>query len=145
MSLEDFQAFVDKTLSELILYAEVHAGKSFSDHELAFEWTSYDRTITTGRENIVYAIADRVFVSEEEIYPCVDLVIEKPESRENILRITGRRAGYPPCPFGIGWSKRPGPFIYGIGKGIKTKLVNTKDPQFKKKLRDLGLIHHDID
>ncbi|WP_207435755.1 hypothetical protein [Sabulibacter ruber] len=144
MSFEEFIKFVDKTLGELILYAELHAGRSFSDHELIFEWMSYDRGSTNGREYIVYEITDKVFVSEEEIYPCVDLIIEKPDSRANILKILGRRAGYEPRPFGTGWSNRPGPFIYGIGKGIKTKLVNTQDPEFKKKLRELGLIHYEM-
>ncbi|GAB2787905.1 hypothetical protein GCM10027275_35810 [Rhabdobacter roseus] len=144
MSLEEFIAFVDKTLDELILYAEVHAERSFSNHELAFEWESYDRTVTHGRENIIYEITDQVFVSEEAIYPCVDLVIEKPTSNKNLLKITGRRAGYEPRPFGKGWSNRPGPFIYGIGKGIKSKKVNTQNPQFQKKLSDLGLIHYEM-
>src|SRR5690606_18244236 len=144
MSLEEFIKFVDKTIGELILYAELHAGQDFSDHELEFEWESYIRTVTKGRESIVYEITDKTYVTEDKIYPCVDLIIEKPNTRESILKILGRRAGYEPRPFGIGWSNRPGPFIYGIGKGIKSKKVNTADLEFQQKLRDLGLIHYEI-
>lgn len=135
---------MDKTVGELILYAELHAGQDFSDHELEFEWQSYNRTVTKGRESIVYEITDKVFVAEDKIYPCVDLIIEKPNSREPILKITGGRAGYEPRPFGRGWSNRPGPFIYGIGRGIKSKKVKTDEPEFQQKLRDLGLIHYEI-
>ncbi|GAB3168280.1 hypothetical protein [Telluribacter humicola] len=142
MSFEDFIEFVDKSIGELLLYAEVHANKSFSNHELIFEWMSHDPTFIYGRENIVYEITDKVFVNEQEIYPCVDLVIEKPDSGVSLLKIIGKRAGYAPRPFTIGWSNRPGPFIYGIGNGIKNPLVDTQDPQFQKRLRELGLIHY---
>ena len=144
MSLEEFIKFVDKTIGELILYAELHACQDFSNHELEFEWQTYDRTVTKGRESIVYEITDKTYLAEDKIYPCVDLVIEKPNSRESILKISGRRAGYEPRPFGRGWSNRPGPFIYGIGKGIISEKVYTEDLEFQQKLRDLGLIHYEI-
>jgi hypothetical protein len=139
MHLEDFIKFVDKAIDELILYAQLHAGKDYADYELEFVWGMYGSQIVDGKENIVYEITDQVFVSPDKIYPCVDLIIEQltPEKR---LRILGRRAGYEPREFGIGWSNRPGPFIYGLGKGILTGLVDTNTPVFRKKLIDLGLL-----
>jgi hypothetical protein len=77
----------------------------------------------------MYEIADKVYVSEDKIYPCVDLIIEKSDY-EQILRIQGGRAGYKPQPFRRGWSNRPGPFIYGIGKGVKSKTVDTDSLEF---------------
>ncbi|MDI9868665.1 hypothetical protein [Flectobacillus roseus] len=140
MHLEDFIKFVDKTIDELILYAQLHAGKDYADYELEFVWGMYGSQIVDGKENIIYEITDQVFVSPDKIYPCVDLIIEQltPEKR---LRILGHRAGYEPREFGIGWSNRPGPFIYGIGKGILTGLVDTNSPEFRKKLIDMGLLY----
>jgi hypothetical protein len=144
MSLEEFLNFVDKTIGELILYAELHAGQEFNNYDLEFQWLSYDKTVTRGRENIVYEITDKVYIDADKIYPCVDLIIEKPHSTEPILKILGGRAGYEPRPFGRGWSNRPGPFIYGIGKGIMSKAVNTDSVEFQRKLRELGLIHYEM-
>ncbi|MDI9877102.1 hypothetical protein [Flectobacillus rivi] len=139
MHLEDFIKFVDKTIDELILYAQMHAGKDYTDYELEFLWQIYGSKIVDGKENIVYEITDQVFISPDKIYPCVNLIIEQltPEKR---LRILGRRAGYEPREFGIGWSNRPGPFIYGLGKGMLTGLVDTNTLAFRKKLIDLGLL-----
>ena len=144
MSLDDFIQFVDTTLGELILYAELHAGQSLRDCDLEYAWLGYDKTVTQGREPIVYEITDKVYLSEDKIYPCVDLIIEKPNSKEAILKITGGRAGYEPRPFQRGWSNRPGPFIYGIGRGIKSKAVDTASVAFQRKLREWGLIHYEI-
>jgi hypothetical protein len=144
MNLEDFLIFVDKTIGELILYAQMHSGKDYSDYELEFTWEMHDAKTVHGREEIVYEISDRVFSSADKIYPCVDLVIEQP-TQERKLTIRGLRAGYQPREFGLGWSNRPGPFIYVIGKGIITGRVKTDTPEFKKKLVDLGLIHYKIE
>jgi hypothetical protein len=141
MNLEEFLIFVDKTIGELILYAQMHSGKDYSDYELEFKWEMYDAKPVQGRENIVYEISDRTFVSPDKIYPCVDLVIEQP-TQEKKLIIRGLRAGYQPREFGRGWSNRPGPFIYALGKGIMTGQIKTDTPEFKKKLIDLGLIHY---
>ena len=140
MSLEEFLKFVDKTIGELILFAQLHSGKDYSDYELEFKWYAYDSKVVNGREKIIYEKTDKVFVSEDKIYPCIDLIIEQP-TYEKKLKITGHRTGYEPSEFGKGWSNRTGPFIYGIGKGIKTRQINTETEEFKKKLFDLGLLH----
>jgi hypothetical protein len=144
MSLEDFLKFVDKTIGELILYGQLHSGKDYSDYELEFKWETYDSKTVNGRESVILEIADRVFVSPDKIYPCVDLIIEQP-THEKKLNIRGLRAGYEPREFRRGWSNRPGPFIYAIGKGIITGNVKTDTPEFKKKLVDLGLLHYKVE
>ena len=144
MKLEDFLKFIDKTIGELILYAELHSGKDYSDYELEFKWEIKDSKSVRGLENIIYEIADIVYISTDKIYPCVDLIIEKP-TQEKKLKIMGLRAGYEPREFGKGWSNRPGPFIYAIGKGIITGHVKTDTLEFKKKLVELGLLHYKVD
>jgi hypothetical protein len=141
MELEDFLAFVDRSISELILYGELHSNKDYSDYQLEFSWSFYSANSVQGRQNIIYEIADKVYVAPDLIYPCVDLVIEQP-SIDKTLRIIGFRARHEPRQFGLGWSKRPGPFIYGIGKGIKSKSVKTDTPEFRQKLVDMGLLHN---
>jgi len=88
-------------------------------------------------------MTDKGYLLEDKIYPCVDLIIEKPNSKEAILKIEGRRAGYEPRPFQRGWSNRSGPFIYGVRRGIKSKAVDTTAIEFQSKLRQLGLIHYE--
>ncbi|WP_428657770.1 hypothetical protein [Runella sp.] len=141
MTLEEFLQFVDKTISELILYAELYADKSFANYKLTFEWIAYHKEEITGRENIIYEITDKVYKTPDKIFPCVDLIINRPTKEEKLL-IIGMIAGYQPREFGRGWSNRPGPFIYGLGQGIKNRKVNADSPEFKKKLVELGLIHY---
>jgi hypothetical protein len=144
MNLEDFLKFVDKTIGELIFYGQLHSGNDYSDYEIEFKWEIDNAKIVKGRVNIIYEITDKVFISPEKIYPCVDLIIEQP-TQEKKLRILGRRAGYEPREFGTGWSNRPGPFIYGIGKGIITGQVKTDTLEFKKKLVEFRLLHYKLE
>jgi len=144
MSFEDFLKFVEKTIEELILYGQLHSGKDYLDYALEFKWDVQGANTVSDRENMIFEISDKVFVSPNKIYPCVDLTIEQP-TQEKKLRILGRRAGYEPKEFGTGWSNRPGPFIYGIGKGIITGQVKTDSQEFTKKLIDLGLLHYRVD
>lgn len=53
MNFEEFIAFVDKTIDELVLYAQMHAGMDFSEFELSFKWEMYGASVVKGRENIV--------------------------------------------------------------------------------------------
>ena len=50
MHLEDFIKFVDKTIDELILYAQMHAGKDYTDYELEFLWQIYGSKIVDGKK-----------------------------------------------------------------------------------------------
>jgi hypothetical protein len=79
-------------------------------------------------DDIVELLTEAVFVSEEEIYPCVDLFLEdlRPDGR---LEVVCYRAGYKPCPYGEHWqykvgghdAGRVGPFRLGCG-GLINKL-----------------------
>lgn len=84
MTLENFLIFVDKTIGELILYGQMHSGKDYTDYELEFSWSLYGQSIASGRQNIISEIVDKVFVSPEQIYPCVDLVLEQPTPEKKI-------------------------------------------------------------
>lgn len=140
MTQNEFKKHIEKTLSELKLYAELHLGKELPN-DFEFEWQSFKSLKLLKKNNVIELIADKVYLNEKEIYPCVDLIIEK-VTENNRIMINGRIAGYKPRKFGKGWSNRPGPFIYGIGNDLINKEVNHLSKEFKDILYKKGLLHH---
>ncbi len=139
MTKNEFIKHVEKTLSELKLYAELHSGKELPN-DFEFEWRLAKKLIAVGKENVIKLIADKVYLNENEIYPCVDLIVEK-ITKDNRIYISGRIAGLQPTKFGKGWSNRPGPFIYGIENNLISKEVNHTSKEFKDILFEKGLLH----
>ncbi len=72
MSFEDFYHFVNKTIDELIETAEIYRSTKFDFHEIEFQWVSLPPVL--GREAVIFEIMDKIYVDEEHIYPCVDLI-----------------------------------------------------------------------
>jgi len=139
MTKQDFIIFVDKALGQLIQYAELHANKNLPN-EIEFKWAILnDDQLITGRNKIINSIVEKVFLSETEIYPCVDLIVDS-ISDDNKLIIIGRIAGFSPRPFQKGWSNRPGPFIYGINQTLVDPGIDIKSTEFIKVLKDKGLL-----
>ena len=138
MTKGEFKNHVEKTLSELKLHAELHFGKELpNDYE--FEWRFTEKLIAVGKSNVIELITEKVYLSRDKIYPCVDLVVTK-ITKENRIFISGAIAGYEPREFGKGWSNRMGPFIYGIENSLIN--VNPKSKEFKELLYEKGLLHH---
>ncbi|PWG04026.1 hypothetical protein [Polaribacter aquimarinus] len=140
MKLKEFKIHIEKTLAELKLYAELHSGEKLPN-DFDFEWRFSEKIKASGKKNVIELIAEKVYINENEIYPCVDLFVER-ITTENRILVSGRIAGFPPKKFGKGWSNRPGPFIYGIGNGISTKKVNSNTKEFKNMLYEKGLLHY---
>ncbi|WP_045470012.1 hypothetical protein [Winogradskyella sp. PG-2] len=90
---------------------------------------------------MIELIAEKVYLSENRIYPCVDLVVEK-ITDENRISMRGLRAGYEPKEFGKGWSNRPGPFIYAIGSEMPINKVKCSSKEFMNMLYEKGLLHY---
>jgi hypothetical protein len=77
-------------------------------------------------DDIVELLTQKVFVSDAEIFPCVDLFLDElsPDGR---VRIVCYRAGYPPGPYGEHWqyctgghdSGRVGPFKLGCNNLVQ--------------------------
>ncbi|MEM9364224.1 MAG: hypothetical protein AAGA43_16400 [Bacteroidota bacterium] len=138
MKKEEFKNFVRKTLEELKLYAELHMAKSLPD-EFELEWgLSKSENRYIGKNTVIDEITKRVFLGENKIYPCVDLVVKK-ISEENRILIGGRIAGYEPREFGPNWTKRLGPFIYGVSQELVNDNIDYKSEEFKDILRNKGL------
>jgi len=117
MTKDDFQNFVEKTIEEVIQLAEKQSGKSLS-RKIAFRWfTQKTEPIT---EKISQYIAEKVFIDENNIYPCVDIGVGD-ILEDGSLIIFANIAGYPPKPWGINWQGKEGPFIYIIGQNFIEK------------------------
>lgn len=140
MTRGQFRSFIEKTLLELIQFAELYADKELPK-ELSFTWASDKLNFIEGRENIINEISEKVYVSTDKIYPCVDLIVEE-VTIDNKLKVSAGIAGFEPRPFQNGWSGRKGPFIYGVSAKVISPNVNTKDEQFILKLKARGLIHY---
>lgn len=137
MTREEFKKFVDRTLDEVKQYAEVHSATSLSA-QFKFKWLKDDCPTVYGRQQVIEEIVRLVFVSPDQIYPCVDLNIDLDEE---YISLTAWIANYDPRPFQKGWTNRPGPFIYCINHRLISDQIDPQSAAFKRRLVDLGLIH----
>ena len=134
MNKIEFTSFVRKTLEELIQYAETYAEKEFP-RDIAFRWVG-EPTWEYDQQEILSKLVDRVYKGEEQIYPCVDLVVKGIKGGR--VEVEGRVAGYEPRAFQKGWSGRMGPFIYGVGFTAPTD--KAKLERIRKELIQKGLL-----
>jgi hypothetical protein len=112
MKRQEFAAFVERTIEEVICLAEEKSGKTIQ-RKYAFRWLG--RSHPTVTDNAIEHIVERVFVDEEHIYPCVDIGVGD-ILEDGSLLIIGNVAGYAPRPFGPNWTGRMGPFIHVVGQ-----------------------------
>lgn len=139
MTKKEFVKFVDMTLDEVKLFAEIYTDKSLAD-KFKFRWLRDDCTTVNGRKRVIDEITRLVYVEQDKIYPCVDLNIDLDGE---YISITSWIANYSPRPFQKGWSNRPGPFIYCINTNIISDKIDSKSKEFKNKLIDLGLMPYE--
>jgi hypothetical protein len=139
MTRSEFKSFVEKTLNELKLTAEIYADRQFPEIR-SFQWLRKNEPIHQDRESIVNAIIELTYVDFDKIYPCVDLQVHYNNDQTELI-VKGFRANYLPRPFQRGWSNRPGPFIYAISTAIYSPHLNLEDEAFQNKMYELGLWH----
>ncbi|SKC87482.1 hypothetical protein [Ohtaekwangia koreensis] len=138
MNKIEFQKFVEETLNKLIVYAEIHFGDKLPS-EVCLRWSIDKGNVIEGTDKVIDEIVERVYLAEDQIYPCVDLVVIDKINNQKIL-IEGSIAGYPPTYFQTGWSNRPGPFIYGLNSKFINPQIDTNSAAFKNKLKELKLL-----
>jgi len=117
MTRAEFTSFVERTLEDVIRYAEHKTGKTLS-RNIGFRWITEKEPIHKG---IVEASVSRVYVSEDQIYPCVDIAVGE-LSDDGTPIITAHVSGHSPRPFQKNWTGRDGPFVFGIGQRLLDKL-----------------------
>ena len=118
MTRDEFKQFVAETLEGVIQLAEKETGKALP-RKIAFKW--FSQTPPALREGIVEHITDRVFIDEENIYPCVDIGVGDILDDGTVV-IHANIAGYSPRPFQKNWTGRDGPFVHIIGQNVIDKL-----------------------
>jgi ribosomal protein S17E len=119
MKREAFKQFVEQTLENVIQYAEEKTGKSLS-RKLAFGWF-YAKESKLVRDDIAEYITKRVYIDENNIYPCVDIGVADILDDGTTL-IWANVSGHSPRPFQKNWTDREGPFVYIIGQKLIDKL-----------------------
>jgi hypothetical protein len=119
MKREEFAAFVESTVEEVISLAEEKCGKTLQ-RKYAFRWLG--RSHPTVSDNVVEHIVERVFVDEEHVYPCVDIGVGD-ILEDGSLLIVGSVAGYAPRPFGPNWTGRMGPFVHVVGQPFLNRIA----------------------
>jgi hypothetical protein len=119
MNREDFTAFVAQTLEDVIQLAEKKCGKHLG-RKFAFQWLGGSHPVVA--ENVAEYIAERVYLDEERIFPCVDIGVGDllPDGTPLIV---GSVAGYKPGPLQKNWTGRLGPFIHIIGQPFLNKMA----------------------
>ena len=69
-------------------------------------------------EKLIEKLVEITFVSEEAIYPFVDLMAEKwVDARTLLLEV--QRSGYAPCAFGKNWTGADGPYLLCYNEDLK--------------------------
>jgi hypothetical protein len=119
MKREVFKQFVEQTIENVIQYAEEKTGRSLS-RKIAFGWF-FAKESELVREGIAEYITQRVYIDENNIYPCVDIGVTDILDDGTTL-IWANVSGHSPRPFQKNWTDRDGPFVYIIGQRLTDKL-----------------------
>lgn len=119
MNRSDFQKFVEQTIEQVIQLAEKESGRLLT-RKFAFRWFSQKEEPL--RENISQHITDKVFIDENNIFPCVDIGVGD-ILEDGTLIIFANIAGYAPRPWMKNWQGKDGPFIHIIGQKFIDKVA----------------------
>lgn len=126
MTRDEFKSFTEGAIEDVLRLAEEQSGKTVP-RKIAFRWMMKDAE--TLHDGIVEAIVDRVFVDEDNIYPCVDLGVWDllDDGTSLVVRTI---AGYAPRPFANNWTGREGPFVRIVGQNFLIKMAG-EEPKGK--------------
>ena len=119
MKREAFKQFVEQTIEDVVRHAEEKTGKSLS-RKIAFGWFHAIESELV-RDDIAEYITKRVYIDENNIYPCVDIGVADILDDGTTL-IWANVSGHSPRPFQKNWTDREGPFVYIIGQKLIDKL-----------------------
>ncbi|NBV20464.1 MAG: hypothetical protein EBS05_00490 [Proteobacteria bacterium] len=118
MTREAFKKHVDEKIESVIQDAESRSGRTFL-RRYCFGFIKPSR-VHTEQEQVSEFLAKEVFVDEEHIFPCFDLILGD-ILEDGRLLFVGYRAGYQPRPWGKNWSGSDGPFVWMYGQEFLDK------------------------
>jgi hypothetical protein len=117
MTEAEFIAFTSDAIEAAIQLAEKETGLRLS-RDICFRW--FHQKTAPVCSGIAEHIAERVWVSPEQIFPCVDLGVENVLDDGRTL-MCANVAGYEPRPFGVNWKGQPGPYVLVLGGGFANR------------------------
>ena len=135
MTRDKFELFVDKTLNEVVQNAEIYSGNKLPTDFILEDYNPASLQ-TIGRNNVIQEICNLVFISQDKIFPCVNLTADR--IQDNFLVIKLKIAGYDPRPFQNG-VRREGPFVYGVNQNLIHQNTDINSEEFIQRLKDSGL------
>jgi hypothetical protein len=106
MTRDDFKKYVEDTIEGFIQEAEKRIGHALP-RRYCFGYCNPPRVIAE-QEQVSEYLAQLVFVDEEHIYPCFDLILDDILDDGRLLFV-GYRAHFKPRPWEQGFMQ-PGPF-----------------------------------
>jgi hypothetical protein len=104
MTREAFKTVVREAVESVTTTAERRSQRQLSR---TYVWGPKDRRTTGGFEDLVELLTGAAFHSEDEISPCVDLLLAGP-SDDGRIDVFCYVAGYKPCKFGEHWAYKMG-------------------------------------
>jgi hypothetical protein len=119
MTRDAFKKHVDETIESIIQEAESRAGHKFP-RRYCFGFCNPAR-ITAEQEQVSDYLTHEVYIDEEHIYPCFDLILDDILDDGRLLFV-GYRAGFKPRPWQKNYTGRDGPFIRMFSKTFLDKI-----------------------
>jgi len=123
MTHDDFKKHVEETIESLIQEAEKQAGRVLS-RRYCFGYLKPSR-VTVEQEQVVEHLTKQVFVDEQHIYPCFDLILGD-ILEDGRLLFVGYRAGFAPRPWQKNYTGRDGPFVRMMSQEFMEKIGVSK-------------------
>ena len=119
MTREAFKRYVDDTIEGIFQEVERHSGRTFP-RRYCFGFINPSR-VTTEQEQVSERLAQEIFIDEDHIYPCFDLIAGD-ILEDGRLLFVGYRAGYKPCPWKKNYTGTDGPLIQMYAKAFFDKI-----------------------
>src|SRR5262249_28057592 len=108
-----------QAVEELIRAAERRVGRALP-RRYCFGSVRPSR-VRVPQGHVAEYLTGRVYVDEDRIYPCYDLILGDVLDDGRLL-LCGYRAGYAPRPWGRNWTGRDGPFVLMVGGDFLEKV-----------------------
>ena len=99
MTREEFQTVVRDAVETVTATAETRAQRTLPR---LYVWGPAENRTRGDFEELVELLTNAVFHSEDEISPCVDLLLDGP-AEDGRINVFCYVAGYPPCKYGEHW------------------------------------------
>ncbi|WP_412973196.1 hypothetical protein [Glaciecola sp. MF2-115] len=116
MTKDEFRIIVEGSLNEAIDQARLHLNSDVPKNNIRL--INLNDELASGWENSIEFLTEHMFIDEQRIKPCADLIIESFDKHTTTIRVY--ISGHEARQFGLNWANGVGPFI----KGINTELID---------------------